>query len=135
MIGFDYGINSSNKSKDPDWVGTKQINNLIIQDNITHGCADDYDFTGITLNSPNIEAGITIDPLFINEAGFDYHLASVSSPAYHAGTYVEFPFGDLDIDGNLWNNPPSIGAYEYSDEVIEEYVHIEKHGIVKFYTV
>ena len=135
MIGFDYAVNSANLSKDPDWVGTKQINDLIIQDNITHGCTDDFYFTGITLISPNIEDGITSDPLFTDEAGFDYHLLSTLSPAYHSVTYVSFPFGNTDIDGNLWTNPPEIGAYVYELDDGQQYVMILNSKIVKYHTL
>jgi hypothetical protein len=42
----------------------------------------------------------------------DYHLQA-NSPAIGAGVYL----GLLkDKDGNPWNNPPSIGAYEYLEE-------------------
>ena len=41
----------------------------------------------------------------------NYHLQN-NSPAIHTGVYIGiYP---TDYDGSLWNNPPSIGAYEYS---------------------
>jgi hypothetical protein len=47
------------------------------------------------------------NPGFISTT--NYHLSSVSSPAYHMGLYVGL---STDKDGYPWNNPPSIGAYE-----------------------
>jgi hypothetical protein len=51
--------------------------------------------------------GQTINPSFTSST--DYHLA-VGSPAIGAGVYVSLL---TDHDGNNWNNPPSVGAYEY----------------------
>ena len=46
-------------------------------------------------------------------SGSDYHLQSIS-PAIGAGTYVGLVY---DYDGTMWNNPPSIGAYEYGSMI------------------
>jgi len=118
MIGFDVAINSATISRDADWTGPQAISYLTFQDNITHDCTDDYDFTGITLTNSTTETGVTNDPLFINETGFNFHLASTSSPAYHAGLSIAPPFNLGDYDGVAWNNPPSMGAYEYTGSVV-----------------
>jgi hypothetical protein len=51
---------------------------------------------------------LTSNPSFVS-AGSDFHLQA-GSPAIHTGIYVDIP---QDYAGSTWNNPPSIGAYEY----------------------
>lgn len=61
------------------------------------------------VNSNNIY----LDPSFISVSSSDYHLLS-NSPAIHAGIHITDISILTDYDGSLWNNPPTIGAYEYS---------------------
>jgi uncharacterized repeat protein (TIGR01451 family) len=49
------------------------------------------------------------DPLLVNPAGGDYHLQP-GSPAIGSGTFLAAV--TTDYDGLLYNNPPSIGAFE-----------------------
>jgi len=73
----------------------------------TGTCAVDYsDVEGGWAGTGNIDS----DPLFINAAGGDYHLMA-ASPAIDAGTAVGAPPDDL--DGNLRDGSPDMGAYEY----------------------
>jgi len=54
---------------------------------------------------------VSVDPTAqVPFSGFNFHLRS-SSPAISAGTSVGAPIYDL--VGTTFNNPPSIGAYEY----------------------
>ncbi len=53
---------------------------------------------------------IAADPLCVNYAGGDYHI-TIGSPCLYAGFYMGEQY--LDFDGVLFNNPPSIGAFEY----------------------
>lgn len=62
-------------------------------------------------NGDVILGNIQGDPDFTNP-DLDFHIDSLS-PAYHAGIYK---YGGTDMDGNLWNNPPSIGALEFDAE-------------------
>jgi len=55
------------------------------------------------VNSP-----VPADPLFVSPT--DYHLKE-GSPAIHKG--IKAPFILKDFDGRDYNNPPSIGAFEY----------------------
>jgi len=58
---------------------------------------------GWEVNSP-----VPADPLFVSPT--DYHLKE-GSPAIHKG--ISAPFILKDFDGRDYNNPPSIGAFEY----------------------
>jgi len=64
--------------------------------------------TGYTKTATEIEG----DPLFVNKAAGDLTL-QVGSPAIDAG----YDFGVVyDFAGNVRNDPPDIGAYEYQEE-------------------
>ena len=57
------------------------------------------------------------NPVFLNPAGNDYHLSSLS-PCIDAGTTTNAPA--VDLDGNIRNAIPDIGAYENTTVGIEE---------------
>ena len=57
-------------------------------------------------NSPN-----PADPLFVDPDNGDFHLQA-ESPAIGAGVAISGI--TIDKDGVSYNNPPSIGAYEYT---------------------
>ena len=106
------------------------ISNNIIYNNLGAGIYDGSDgpVSGNTIsynlidgNSPNTSLSgdtasntIAANPSFVNYTGNDtgnYQLSGTGSPAYHAGTHTDAPV--TDFAGNTYNNPPSIGAYEY----------------------
>ena len=97
--------------------GTSSYLNLSITNNDFYGNANSnlVQWTGSFspgtgyVNSSNVIA----DPLFVSSS--DFHLSSNSSPAYHTGVNVSL---STDYAYNNWNNPPSIGAYEYGSVVI-----------------
>jgi len=101
--GFNMGVRLENYS------GT--INLLHLMNNIINNCVYTVNIQSGTTYTNYINSGqITSDPLFVST--LDYHLQA-NSPAIGAGVYL----GLLkDKDGNPWNNPPSIGAYEYLEE-------------------
>lgn len=102
--GFDYGIRVDNNS------GT--IDSLHLVNNLIHDCGTTVYIADGTSSTNYINTGqITTNPSFVSSS--DFHLSSISSPAYHAGVNVGLV---SDLDGNSWNNPPSIGAYEYTEE-------------------
>lgn len=53
------------------------------------------------------------DPLFVDRAGFDFHILA-SSPAKNAGIIEQGlgGFSQIDLDGVPRGNPPSMGCYE-----------------------
>lgn len=112
----------TNMTYTPVWGRTSYctFDRLEITNNIVYNCGNgnevvyDYGFDGILTNyvyDPFIEQ----DPLFISTSNTepDYHV-NEASPAIGAGTYVGLVY---DYDGTMWNNPPSIGAYEYGSMV------------------
>jgi hypothetical protein len=117
IVGFKYSSYCA-----PIAGGGVTINtNLKIEDNLFYdnGNSNNILFT----TSPGGSNGIFVpgsgysnvnnirgqNPLFVS-SGTNFHLQSTSSPAYHAGQYVGLTY---DLDGNLWNNPPSMGCYEF----------------------
>ena len=86
------------------------IGGLVIDQNVIFGCgnSNDYLFAGVTLTSYTYDTPIKLDPLLVSNTNL--HLSGISSPAYHAGVNVGIA---TDIDGDSYNNPPSIGADEY----------------------
>ena len=62
--------------------------------------------TSLDMDSPSPQ-----DPLLVNPP--DSLQLQATSPAVHAGVNVGL---STDYDGNTWNDPPSIGAYEYVPE-------------------
>lgn len=84
---------------------------------ITYNCNYDngtdtiYVSGDLTLSDVDSSTGnITSDPLLTSAS--DFHLSSDSSPAYHSGINVGLT---TDLDSVTWNNPPSMGCYEYDE--------------------
>ncbi|MEP7170034.1 MAG: T9SS type A sorting domain-containing protein, partial [Bacteroidota bacterium] len=78
------------------------------------------DYCDVTNQLGDLVAGgnmILTDPLFLNSAGNDYHLSSLS-PCIDAGTVAGAPSSDL--DGNKRNAIPDMGAYENTSVGIQE---------------
>lgn len=76
-------------------------------------------YSGPNLPTPEINAVIQKNPLFIDNAAGDFHIAA-QSPAVSQGKKLSKILDPLtiqipdvgDADGQCWNSPPSIGAYE-----------------------
>jgi len=66
---------------------------------------------------PVVETGglVGLDPLLVNPSTTNYHLQS-GSPAIGSGIMV--PEIVYDYEGNLYGDPPSIGAFEGNPEII-----------------
>jgi hypothetical protein len=127
IVGFSVaGITA--RQTDDDYAAA--ITDMGIYDNILYGNGNSNDplFTGVTLDEYTIETPIKLDPLFVSSPT-DLHLSSPSSPAYHVGTSIVPPYNLGDYDGNTWNNPPSLGAYEYIEEGM---VGVDNANLVKF---
>ena len=93
-------------------------NQTYIQNNIFYGNNNtsiyyDPNITFLNLDESGNLAGSAYNPIFVGGSPYSYRLSSTSSPAYHAGRYHKIL---VDFDGNAWNNPPSIGAYEYETQ-------------------
>ena len=113
IIGFSVaGIYGHQQDNDY----TPEIDGLTIQDNILYYNSNSnnvliQDFTPTEYSN---DGGIKENPSFYDSGNFDFHLSGSDSPAYHAGTAVSLPYGTGDYDYVEYNDPPSIGAYEYN---------------------
>jgi len=108
------------KQQDNDYYPA--IGHFNIQTNILYnnGNNNNIQFYGVTLTNYTNDGGIKSDPLFVLYPT-NLHLSSNISVAYKTGTLVIFPYNNTDYDGLPWNNPPSIGAYEFFEDLpIEE---------------
>jgi hypothetical protein len=99
--GFSYAIRFTTDR-------TPTITGLNINNNIYYGTGGTVSYSpSITYTSRDDSDNLPgTNPLFVSSS--DFHLQS-GSPAIGAGTYVGL---SRDYDNRLWNNPPSIGAYE-----------------------
>jgi uncharacterized repeat protein (TIGR01451 family) len=76
--------------------GVDQVeDNLIFQNNLLFGNTTDY--LNTNFSHADINGNISADPLFVDEAGSDFHLQT-GSPAIDAATNTGAP--ELDFDGN-----------------------------------
>ena len=64
------------------------------------------------------------NPLFVGGSPYDYHLQE-SSPAIASGITTDV-LREGDYFGNSWNDPPSIGACEYYENIHIPYVRLKK---------
>jgi hypothetical protein len=96
--------------------GSSMAYNSIIHDNIAtnsnnnwQGSIFSYNCCSIPQMIPAFYGNITDDPMFVDAA---FHLSAVS-PCRGAGSSL-YATG-TDLDGEAWNSPPSMGAYEVYD--------------------
>ncbi len=93
--------------------GTKtKAQNIFIRNNLMYGNSNNNDpvyESGFPTSGITYSGTVKANPLFVSSS--NYKLSSSSSPAYHKGIYVGI---SNDYELKKWNNPPSIGAYEYS---------------------
>jgi hypothetical protein len=93
---------------------TLYLTNVVVNNNDFYSNGTDSVVeSGITgKTSCNFTTGnIPDNPSFTS----DYRLSSTSSPAWHTGSYVGLISDYADV---LWNNPPSMGAYELGSVVL-----------------
>jgi hypothetical protein len=86
--------------------------NKILRTHLLNGTS--YYMSTLT-NLPNSwedNSPVPSNPMFVSEN--DLHLKS-NSPAVGTGKKLDLP---MDFDGNKWNNPPSIGAFEFNPNPI-----------------
>jgi uncharacterized repeat protein (TIGR02059 family) len=90
--------------------GAQTIDVLSIENNIFYQCGNNNSpkYNGITPTNNTTRNNITSNPLFLSAS--DFHLQA-GSPAIGKGLKIT----DItnDFDGNTFNDPPSIGIYEY----------------------
>lgn len=75
-------------------------------------------WSGPSLPVPDVNQIVRQDPLFVNEEFEDFNLKP-GSPAIGTGYYAEQPV--LDFNGNNFNSPRSIGAFDGSPVGVREY--------------
>jgi hypothetical protein len=86
------------------------INGLAITNNIFYNNGSTINLGGVTPSGYTNSSNLTTSPSFVS--GSDFHLASTSSPAYHAGVAVSGI--SADYSGLSYYSSPSIGAYEFN---------------------
>lgn len=91
----------------PDLVANELKNNLSVGANGSIGAGGDVDVD----EAANLEVASVADAKFY--ATGDYHLAA-DSPARGAGAAITQV--TVDLDGRMREEPPSVGAYEYTDD-------------------
>ena len=90
---------------------------LSVENNLYYSNGTDAGYySGATITNKTEQNNVTGNPLFVSST--DFHLTSVSSPAYHAGIDVGLV---TDYDGMTFNSPPTIGAYEYEEALRPPY--------------
>ena len=99
------------------WLQSGSVNGLTIQNNIAYGNGNSNNpLNTVTPTNYTYVAAIKSLPSFVT-AGTDFHLQG-TSPAINAGVHITTPTITTDYDGVTINNPPEIGAYEYSGSVL-----------------
>jgi uncharacterized repeat protein (TIGR02059 family) len=98
--------------------GSETIDILSIENNIFYqnGNNNAPKYSSITPTNNTTKNNLTSNPLFISSS--DFHLQS-GSPAIGKG--IKATGVTLDFDGNGFNDPPSIGAYEFDVPVVPVY--------------
>jgi hypothetical protein len=96
--------------------GTSTIyvtNNIFFNCGVVDPTTKNYNLYSGTTSEPN-GIGNAASGIFQNYGGKDYRIVSTTGAAYPrgSGVYLGSPY-TTDYAGNLFANPPSIGAYEY----------------------
>lgn len=101
---------------DPEAVGVDSDYNLWGADGSSlfnwHGST--HDLAGFKTASIIETNSFTADPLFVNEAAYDFHLQS-TSPAIDAAEPTYAPAFDAELRTRPFGTAPDIGAYEYTE--------------------
>jgi|GEM_PF-1970615 len=96
------------------------LSSALIYDDGGTAATSTIDYCDATNQLGDLVAGsnmLSTDPMFLNPGGNDYHLSSLS-PCIDAGTAAGAPLTDL--DGNMRNAVPDMGAYENTSVGIQE---------------
>jgi hypothetical protein len=96
------------------------LNADLIYDDGGWAATSTIDYCDVTNQAGDLVAGsnmLSTDPMFLNPGGNDYHLSSLS-PCIDAGTAAGAPLTDL--DGNMRNAIPDMGAYENTSVGMQE---------------
>jgi hypothetical protein len=88
------------------------VDDISVQNNLYYNNGTNAaDYTGVTIYNKIEQNNIVGNPLF--EGGTDFHLTE-DSPAN--GTGIAVGLTTTDYDGEFWDDPPSIGVYEFWGE-------------------
>lgn len=109
-------------------MGGVSVDNLSIQNNIFYGNGnnDAPKYSSITPSNVTTKNNITGNPMFMSSSNF--HLQA-GSPAIGKGLSIATVTSDF--DGNKFNNPPSIGAFESSLAAAAPQVPVYQNGTVE----
>lgn len=120
----------SNSAAGGGGINNGSVANSIVYDNVGGNIFDTKAMFNVC-SFPYIDAsGVTNEPLFVNEANGDFHLAS-NSPCINSGNNA-YVSGTNDLDGNprIVGGTVDMGAYEYqSPASVISYAWLQQYGL------
>ena len=108
--------------------GVETIDNVSIENNIFYqnGYGNIPRYTDITPTNNTTQNNLTSNPLFISST--DFHLQT-GSPAIGKG--LKITGITTDYDNKTFNNPPSIGAYEYDPTYSSSVIPVFQNAVIE----
>ena len=117
LYGNNYGVYWSkafSEVKNVVSMGNTQADYKTTITNTTYCAAED---TSLPTATGNIE-GLTIANQFTDAASDDFTVKDASADIYHSGINISYSwFPATDLVGTTWNDPPSMGCFEFIEFV------------------